>query len=295
MSMIEEKLDRTIESQAWLDRVAVPLQRVVSRVLRPGPLGTPLRNLLDGTVLGHPLHPALTDVPIGSWTVAFLADALDSMPGGQRLRPGATLAVGLGVVGALGSALTGLADWSYTDGTTRRLGVTHGLLNVAATSLYAGSLALRLRGKHGTARGLASAGYGIILFSAYLGGELAYHCGLGVDHAAFEPTVPEYVNALPDAELIEGQVRRVVAGNAPVLLTRYLGRIYAICDTCTHLGCSLSEGTVNGDVVTCPCHDSQFRVTDGFAIRGPASFPEARFDVRVADGVIQVRSTAPPC
>lgn len=293
--MIEETLDRTIGSQAWLDRIAEPLQQLVSGMLRPGPLGTPLRDLLGGTFWGHPLHPALTDVPIGSWTFAFLADTLDPLPGGRRLRPGATLAVGLGVAGALGAALSGLADWSYTRGTTRRLGVTHGLLNVAATALYGGSLALRLREKHTTARGLAAAGYGVVLFSAYLGGELAYHCGLGVDHAAFEPTFSNYMDALPDGELPEGGMRRVLVSNVPILLTRYLGQIYALGDTCTHLGCSLSEGTLTRDVVTCPCHDSQFRVTDGAAVRGPASFPEVRYGVRVENGMIQVRSMAPPC
>jgi len=295
MSMFEEKLDRTIEAQAWLDPIAAPLQRLVSGVLRPGPIGTPLRNILNGTSLGHPLHPALTDVPIGSWTFAFLADALDSLPGGRSLRPGATLAVGLGIAGAFGSALSGLADWSYTRGTTRRLGVTHGLLNVAATALYGGSLALRLQGKHTTAHRLAAAGYGIVLFSAYLGGELAYHCGLGVDHAAFEPTVSDYTDALPEGEVPEGQLRRALVGNVPILLTRYRGQVYGIGDTCTHLGCSLSGGTLNRDVVTCPCHHSQFRITDGAAVRGPASFPEVRFDVRVANGMVQVRSATPPC
>jgi nitrite reductase/ring-hydroxylating ferredoxin subunit/uncharacterized membrane protein len=295
MSMVEEKLDRMIESQAWLDRIAEPMQHAVSGMLRPGPIGTPLRNILNGTFLGHPLHPALTDVPIGSWTFAFLADVLDSLPGGQRLRPGATLAVGLGIAGALGSQLSGLADWSHTEGTTRRLGMTHGLLNLVATALYGGSLTLRLRGKHAAARAVASIGYGTVLFSAYLGGELAYHCRLGVDHGTFDSAVPDYVNALPEAELREGQMRRVIAGNVPVLLTRFRDQIYAMGDTCTHLGCSLSEGTLNSDVVTCPCHGSQFRVTDGAAIRGPASFPEVHFDVQVTHGMIQVRSTASPC
>jgi uncharacterized membrane protein len=235
MSMVEERLDRMIESQAWLDRLAEPWQHVLSGILRPGPVGTPLRNLLNGTFLGHPLHPALTDVPIGSWTFAFLADVLDPLPGGQRLRPGATLAVGLGIAGALGSALSGLADWSHTEGGTRRLGMTHGLLNVVATSLYGGSLALRLREKHAAARALASIGYGTVLLSAYLGGELAYHCGLGVNRATFDSTVPDYVNALPETELREGQLRRVIAGNVSVLLTRFRNQIYAMGDTCTHL------------------------------------------------------------
>ena len=295
MSTITELIDQTIEAQGWLDQVATPLQRTVSTALRPGPIGTPLRDLLDGTMLGHPLHPALTDVPIGAWTYAFLADIVDVFTGQQRPQNGTSLAIGLGLAGALGSALSGLADWSYTEGTTRRLGVSHGLLNVAATALYAGSLAFRLRGRYGAARGLSSAGYGIALFSAYLGGELAYRCGLGVDHAAFQPTVPDYVQVLPDSDLAEGQSRGVNANGTPVLLTRQSGQVFAIGDTCTHLGCSLAEGQVTGDIVTCPCHDSQFNVTTGAVVRGPASFPAAHFDVRSVDGWIQVRRSPPVC
>lgn len=152
--------------------------------------------------------------------------------------------------------------------------------------------AFRLKGRYGTARGLSSAGYGITLFSAYLGGELAYHCGLGVDHAAFQPAVPDYVQVLPDSNLVEGQSRGVTANGVSVLLTRQNGQVFAIGDTCTHLGCSLAEGQVTGDIVTCPCHDSQFNVTTGAVVRGPASFPVAHFDVRSVDGWIQVcRST----
>ncbi|MGH2459859.1 MAG: Rieske (2Fe-2S) protein [Chloroflexota bacterium] len=98
--------------------------------------------------------------------------------------------------------------------------------------------------------------------------------GRRVNHATFEPTLPEDVNALPEAEVVEGQMRRAIASNAPVQLTRYNERVDAIGDTCTHRGCSLSGGTLNGDVVTCLCHDSQYSATGG---------------------MIQVRSTAPPC
>jgi len=293
--MALKTLDRAIESQTWLDRVAGPVQQVVSRAIQPGPIGTPLRDVLDGTWLGHPLHPALTDVPVGAWTTAFLLDALSYLPFGRRVRAGADLAIGLGVAGALGSAVSGLADWSYTRGPSRRLGIAHGLTNVAATALYAGSLALRRGGNRPLGRGLAALGYGVVLLGAYLGAELAYRCGIGVHHAAFEQGSTDFVGVLPEAELREGQMRRVEAAGMPVLLTRWGGTIYAIGDTCAHLGCSLAEGTLEGDVVTCPCHGSQFRVTDGEVVRGPAAFSESRFDVRVVNGQIQVRRAEPAC
>lgn len=51
------------------------------------------------------------------------------------------------------------------------------------------------------------------------------------------------------------------------------GRLYAFDDACTHMGCSLGEGKIEGTIVTCPCHGSQFDVTSGAVIRGPAHQP----------------------
>jgi nitrite reductase/ring-hydroxylating ferredoxin subunit len=51
------------------------------------------------------------------------------------------------------------------------------------------------------------------------------------------------------------------------------GHLYAIDDTCTHRGCSLGKGKLEGTTVTCPCHGSQFDVTSGAVIRGPATLP----------------------
>jgi nitrite reductase/ring-hydroxylating ferredoxin subunit len=51
------------------------------------------------------------------------------------------------------------------------------------------------------------------------------------------------------------------------------GQLNAIDDTCTHLGCSLAKGKLDGTTVTCPCHGSQFDVTSGAVVRGPAQRP----------------------
>lgn len=133
--MAQSYIDRAIQTQAWLDQLASPIQRFVNKTLEPGPTGTPLRNILHGTFLGHPLHPVLTDV----------------------------------------------------------------------------------------------------------------------------------------------------SG----------GRVSAMSDTCTHMGCSLAEGKLEGTTVTCPCHGSQFDVLTGLAVRGPASVPEARHEVSILAGRIKLRPAGP--
>jgi hypothetical protein len=76
-----------------------------------------------------------TDVPIGAWTTALALDARAN--GDPGMRRAATFAMGVGLLGALGAAISGLTDWSETQGRSRRTGLIHGLLNITATSLMA--------------------------------------------------------------------------------------------------------------------------------------------------------------
>src|SRR5436190_19421316 len=108
---------RRIERLEALDRVAKPAARAVGRAVRP----RMVRNLLSGTNLGHPLHPMLTDLPIGAWTMATLLDAV----GGATAAPAADLLVGAGVVAAVPTAASGLNDWSDTYGAETRVGLVH--------------------------------------------------------------------------------------------------------------------------------------------------------------------------
>jgi len=117
-----------------LDGVARKVSGVVSDVTHR----TGVVSLLSGTWIGHPLHPILTDLPIGSWTSAFVLDLV----GGKRARPAAQMLVGLGVLAAVPTAVTGLSDWADTVGSTRRVGSFHALSNVrgsSATATFASS------------------------------------------------------------------------------------------------------------------------------------------------------------
>src|SRR5437764_8848638 len=111
-----------IERQEWLEAVESGLQRAVGETFdSAGTAGRAARNFLHGVWLGHPLHPVLTDIPIGAWTAAVVLDAMEAA-GNRDCARGADLAVQIGLAGAVASAVTGLTDWQATDGRARRTG-----------------------------------------------------------------------------------------------------------------------------------------------------------------------------
>jgi uncharacterized membrane protein len=173
---------RLIEQQPWLAELGETLQPAVRDVLDN--LGDDVRDLLHGKWLGHPLHPVLTDIPVGAWTAALMLDAVELMSDSDGVGDAADLAVGVGLAGALGAAVTGAADWSETDGNARTIGVTHALLNVAAASLYATSLVMRRSGSRRAGIGVSLLGYAIASASAYLGGHLVFGESVGVEGTA---------------------------------------------------------------------------------------------------------------
>ena len=75
-----------------------------------------------------------------------------------------------------------------------------------------------------------------------------------------------------------------------VNVTSVGGRLYAFDDTCTHRGCSLAKGKLDGTTVTCPCHGSQFDVTTGAVVRGPAQQPVRSRSVKVEGEGLLVES-----
>ncbi len=161
-----------IDAASGLDRVAEPIQRGVAAAMGDGS-----RSLLNGEWLGHPLHPLLTDLPIGFWTSAWVLDLV----GGQKTRPAAELLVALGVLSALPTAASGAADWSGLQGPGRRSGLVHAVANATATTLYAMSFVARRRGRHGRGVMLGMAGAAAATVGGYLGGHLTYGLGAGVD------------------------------------------------------------------------------------------------------------------
>ncbi len=278
-----------IARQEWLNPAEEALQKTVHKAFQSaGPGGRKVKNFLHGTWMGHPLHVALTDVPIGSWTTAVALDLLEMTTGRREFGAGADAAIGFGILGAVGAAITGLTDWQDVDPPARRIGLVHALLNTGTLGLFATSLATR-RNSRTTGRLLAIAGLGLGAMAARLGGQLVYDERIGVDHTAGAQLPEDWVAVLPEAELVEGQPRKAEAAGAAVVLVRRGQRILALAETCTHLGGPLAEGTVEGDIIQCPWHASRFSLEDGSVVDGPAVHPAPCFEARVRDGQVEVR------
>jgi nitrite reductase/ring-hydroxylating ferredoxin subunit/uncharacterized membrane protein len=280
-------LMRVAENPA-IDQVAEPLSKAVRGAYEAaGPIGERTKNALHGVWLGHPLHPVFTDVPIGAWTTALALDAASN--GDAGMRRAATFAMGVGLTGAVGAAVTGLTDWSETDGQSRRAGLVHGLLNLTATTLFAAAFALRRKASHDGGRTCAWTGYAIALGAAYLGGDLVYGQRIGVTHADAE--LPEdFTPIFTSAALADNSMVRARAGNADVLLVRQHGRVCALAHACSHLGGPLAEGTLKDGSVVCPWHGSEFALDDGRVLNGPATHNQPRLAARERDGQIEVKA-----
>ncbi len=279
---------RLISRVDALDRPSGALATAVNAVYRPA---RALQGLFNGTWLGHPLHPLVTDVAIGAWTVTLVFDLL-GLAGVSGLSGGAAIALWLGVLAGLSSLLSGLTDWKDTYGLEQRVGFVHGLAMILVTLLYVVSGILRAAGTadEPAARVIGTVGFLVLIVGGYLGGEMAFGFGSMVDHNAFRDEVPEFTAAASLPELPEGMTRVDVAGQ-PVLLVRHGEVVTAIGDVCSHAGGPLHEGSLDAGVVTCPWHGSRFRVADGSILRGPATFPQPAFEVRLTpDGRIAIRS-----
>jgi nitrite reductase/ring-hydroxylating ferredoxin subunit/uncharacterized membrane protein len=285
-------MQRIVDALPFLDRISESVQPAVQEAVEAG--GTPARNVLDGVWFEAPLHPALTDVPLGSWTAALVFDGLDAATDSRVMRNAADASLAVGVVGALGAAVTGLSDWRYLSGGSQRMGIAHGLLNTVGLVLSIASLVLRATGSRKAGRLAFLAGYSISGMAAHLGGELSYHYGLRVDRNAFQGSGPdEFVPVLDEGELPQDGMRRVEAGGASILLSRSSsGEVCAISSVCGHFGGPLEEGDREGDTVVCPLHKSRFDLCSGEAIDGPAVFPQPRYETRVHGGKIEVKAAA---
>src|SRR5215210_314658 len=290
--MAETLMQRMVEALPFLDEIAEDVQPKVQRAVDAG--GTTARNVLDGVWLEAPLHPVLTDVPVGSWTAALVFDGLDVATGKQPVRHAADASLVFGTLGALGAAVTGLSDWRYLSGGSRRMGVAHGLLNRIGLVLGGGGLALRVTGRGNAGRLTFLTGYSISGMAAHLGGELSYHYGLRVDRNVFEEAGPdEFTPVLDEGELGQDELRRVEVEGVGVLLSRSSGgEVYAIAATCNHFSGPLEQGEREGDTVVCPWHNSRFHLCSGEVIDGPAVFPQSRYETRLREGKIEVKAAA---
>jgi nitrite reductase/ring-hydroxylating ferredoxin subunit/uncharacterized membrane protein len=272
---------------AGIEPLDEPAATVAKKVRDTVPAG-PVKDALSGTWLGHALHPLLTDLPIGTWTSAVVLDWL----GGRSTQDAADRLIGLGLAFSLPTSITGMTEWADAEPASdevRRVGAVHAAANAGAALLFGASLAARKRGARGAGKALALAGAGVLTASGHLGGHLAYADGVGVDQTAFEDPPDEWTAALRESDLPEGESRYAEVGGVGVLVARYEGQVYALSNRCVHRGGALDEGELSDGCVTCPLHGSTFRLADGAIERGPAAYPQPAWQVRVLDGVIELK------
>lgn len=283
--MLSSLAGRFALSQRWAGPLAERMQPLIHRAVS----APPVRNALDGVWLGSPLHPALTDVPVGSWTAALVLDGASVLTGDENLAGAADRVLAVGTLAALPTAATGLNDLRDLVGQSRQVAMVHALVNVLGLSFTVASLACRRTGKRDLARGLSATGFLISAAAAHLGGELSFGLGIRVNRTMGQTAPSSFVPVLDVTDLRGEERRQVDVGGVPVLLARSQdGEICALANTCTHLGGPLAEGSRDGDTVACPWHGSRFDLRTGAVVDGPAVFAQPRLETRVQEGKIEV-------
>jgi nitrite reductase/ring-hydroxylating ferredoxin subunit/uncharacterized membrane protein len=277
--MLSRLMTRLIAAQAgWARPFGDFNHRWLSAVFRPI---RPLKDFLNGSWLGHPLHAVLTDVPIGAFTLVLIFDFFD-----QRVASDVCLA--LGILSIIGAAAAGLADYTDTDDHPRVVATVHATVMTVTLVLYIVSLALRLGQAPGASRTVPFAldviAYLALSLGAFIGGDVVYALGNMVNRHGWRFFGPGKWQALDVTDIPEGTLVKAKAGPQPLVLVRNGETIMALHDTCAHAGGSLSGGTlVGGTVVECPLHGSRFDMATGYRRQGPTDYDQPRFEVRRAD------------
>ena len=274
-------LAHRIEQAEGLDRPAGLVGDTAGRAISsPG-----LRQVLSGSWLGHPLHPALVALPIGCWGAATLMDLTGERRAARKL-------VALGLLSAGPTAASGLSDWLDTSGAERRVGLVHMAANTAAAALYLASWRARRRNRHLGGAALGLVGMALAGAGGWLGGHLSYALGVGVDTNAFDAGPVDWTDLDVDIPA-DGSPVRAVVGSTPVVVSRQPGGVRVLAERCSHRGGPLSEGQVSDGCVTCPWHGSRFDLATGAVRRGPAVVEQPVYEVaETADGVRVRRSEA---
>jgi nitrite reductase/ring-hydroxylating ferredoxin subunit/uncharacterized membrane protein len=274
-----------LEQARGLDRAGDRLQHAVQAVLRP----QRVRDFLHGVWLGHPLHPAMVQVPIGAWMGTAI---LDMMPGQRR---GATTLLAIGTVGAVPTAVAGLNDWAALAPDQRRIGLVHAWSNSVGLAFFTASLMARQRGRDGLGKALSYLGLTAATAGAYIGGHLAYKQAAQVNQASPDlHYIPDGwhpvgdISALPPETLVTREI-----DNVSIIIYRDADDITVMLEKCGHQGGPLGSGEVirnNGHAcVVCPWHGSTFALTGGEVVHGPAGTDQPVLPSRVTNGMVEVR------
>lgn len=288
---LTEQISTRIFRSDLIRNVSALLDKLLSRSLGTQLL-RPLKILLNGTWIGHPLHPMLTDIPIGAWTLTILLDLIGLLFGFPQLGLASAIGAGVGVAAALAAAAAGLADLMDIDPPEKAIGAFHAVVNVSATLLFLVSFAWRWR--HHWETGweqflVALAGYLLVMIGGYLGGALVFYKGVMINRNAYRTGPEDFTPAVATRELAEGQLKRVLVEEQPVLLLKSDGTVYALGAVCSHYGAPLNEGKIVKGTIECPWHASRFALEDGRVVQGPACAGLPVYDCDIVNDQVRIR------
>ena len=253
----------------------------------------PVRDLLQGRWLGHPIHAAVTDIPIGMLLGSVVLDLI-----GQPTAADVTL-VGT-ILFMILSALAGLADYSETEGATLTRATLHATVMTVALVILIVSALLRsgAPADRTVPIALSIIGFLLVTAGAFVGGDVVYVFGNMVSRHAFRGAGTKWIRLdtgdMPDLQqLAEATPTKMRAGSNDLVVVRLGDQLHALHDVCAHAGGPLHEGRVVDGCVECPWHASRFRLTDGLARRGPTVYDQPAYEIRTAEaGGYEVRRLA---
>lgn len=274
-------------SRLW-NGTAKLMDAVYGALGRPGKL---LQDFLNGSWLGHSLHPVIVDVVIGGSTVAVLLQLL-SWFGVADMRVALLWVLGMTWLAALSAIVTGLTDFKDTaTGDERHVVGLHGFINIVATLVLVGAFAALLAEADGLAGWLIVVSFAVIGVGGFIGGHVVFKYGYMVNVNAFAKgkRAKEFTAVLPAAELADAMPTRAMLGTTGLVVVRRGDLVWALKETCSHAGGPLSQGTLDGYNIICPWHGSAFRVSDGAVRHGPATSRQVAYRARISGDQVEVQ------
>lgn len=291
---LSEKIESGIVNSSVVKKVSGPIDGLLNRMFQTGML-RPVKLFLNGTWIGHPLHPVLKDIPVGAWTFTVIFDLAGLLFKVPSFGVAASVTTAVGIAGALGAAAAGLMDWMDVDPPEKSVGAVHAILNVTATLIFAANLLMRWQGRWQLSWAnciVAIAGYLLMTIGATLGGGMVYRMGVMINRNAYRNGPADFRAAIAASKLAEGQMVRVEVEGQPILLVKSGTKICALGAVCSHYGAPLNEGTTEDGAVRCPWHGSRFALEDGSVREGPTCTPVPSYEVRVVSDHVEVKIRA---
>jgi nitrite reductase/ring-hydroxylating ferredoxin subunit/uncharacterized membrane protein len=255
--------------------------RWTSAVFRAMP---PIRDLLNGRWLGHPLHAAVTDVPIGLLVGVVILDVLGQPTAADIALVGTIIFIAL-------SAVVGLADYSETEGRALTRATLHASLMTVGLVVLIISALLRTGAPVDRSAPIVLSIVGLLIVTAgaFVGGDVAYVFGNMVSRHAFRGPGTKWVRletgGVTDlTTLPEATPTKMKAGVNDLVVVRMGDTLHAMHNVCAHAGGPLNEGRLVDGCIECPWHFSRYRLTDGLAVQGPTVYDQPSYEIRAAEG-----------